>query len=367
MKPTLLFLSGGSQVGQFIVAALEGRRDGVRLAATTSVSDDPGLWKFDGLYLVPVTAGQTDVFKARLLEILAREPVGLIVPCRDDDVVALAELVEANPALAPMALCGSAHVARTMSDKWASWLLCQTHGLPHARSFIAGCGIAAEQFASACGYPLVAKPRDGFSSRGIYLVDNDEQLRRALQRPNYVLQEYLGQPETYWSLKRSIETEGLPLLHTLRGLKLGIQVMIAPTGAVSRIFSTSTTHRHGSMTTLQNDDHEALQLGQRCGEVFSGLGWRGPLNVQCQRDRTGRVTIHEFSGRFAGSTVGRAMLGYDQLSHALELFTGIRLPTSRWQMRPATHVVAQLASQASDPADVEWLQTHHEWSPGGRR
>jgi len=61
------------------------------------------------------------------------------------------------------------------------------------------------------------------------------------------------------------------------------------------------------------------------------------------------------------------MLGYDQLSHALELFTGVPLPTSQWETRPATQVVAQLVSKASDPADVDWLQTHDEWSPGARR
>ncbi len=362
MKPTLLLLSGGSQVAQFILAALEERRDLLHLIATSSVSDDPGLWSFDKVYLAPVTATQPEAFRERLLEVVSRERVDLIVPCRDDDVLALAESAQVHPELAPRALCGSADLARMMSDKWASWLFCEKHGLPHARSLIAGCERSAEQFVREVGYPLVSKPRDGFSSRGIFLIENDEQLRRALQRPNYVLQEYLEQPDVFWSFRQRIETEGLPLLHSLRGLKVGIQVMIAPAGRAPRVFATYTKHGYGVTTMKPNDDPEALELGRRCGEVFSSVGWRGPLNVQCQRDRRGRVTIHEFSGRFAGSTAARLMLGYDQLADGLEAFTGFRLPVSNWQTNPASVVVSRLASKASDPADVGRLQTRGEWS-----
>ena len=61
---------------------------------------------------------------ARVLEILRREHVDLIVPCRDDDVVALAELAEAHPEHRAQALCGPAVLARMMSDKWLSFEFC---------------------------------------------------------------------------------------------------------------------------------------------------------------------------------------------------------------------------------------------------
>jgi len=365
MKPTLLLLSGGSQVAQYILLALQGRRERVRLLATSSIADEPGLWGFDKVFLAPVTAKEPRAYRDRLLEIDARERVDLFVPCRDDDVVALAELAAERPELAPRALCGSADVARMMSDKWHSSQFCDRHGLPYARSIVTSSQASAEQFAREVGYPLVIKPRDGFGSHGVFLIENDEQLRRALDRPNYVIQEYLDPPETYWSLKRAIEADGLPLFHTLHGLKHSVELMIGPGGEVTRVFATYNSHAFRVSRIKPNDEAETLALGRRCGEVLAEAGWRGPVNVQCQRDRRGRVTIHEFNGRFSAATAARAMLGYDEVAHGVELFTGARLPEAEWQARPAAHVVSQLVAKASHPEDVEQLQARGEWSAWG--
>ena len=48
MQPVrLLLLSGASLVGQNVVAALQGRRAGVWLAALNSVAAEPSLYDFD--------------------------------------------------------------------------------------------------------------------------------------------------------------------------------------------------------------------------------------------------------------------------------------------------------------------------------
>ena len=363
-KPTLLFLSGGSQVAQFILTALEGRRQRLRLLATSSLADDPGLWTYDRVYLVPVTAKQPQAFRERLMEILSREQIDLIVPCRDDDVIALAELAETQPEFAPRALCGPAALARMMHDKWASWLFCEEHGLPFARSMISGGQTSPEQFVRDVGFPLLAKPRDGFSGHGIRLLDNEAQLRGALERPNVVVQEYLGDPQAYFNLRREIETEGMPLVHTFIGLSHSIQVMIALSGEVAGVFASAGLRRPRIRTVKPDSEPQSLALGRRCGEVFSRLGWRGPVNIQCLRDRDGRVTIHEFNGRFTAVTADRMMLGYDEVALGIELFTGVKLPCTRWDKRPATQVLAQFVSKAADPADVAWLGEHREWIPG---
>ena len=93
----------------------------------------------------------------------------MIVPCRDDDVVALAELAEGHPEHRARALCGPSVLARMMSDKWLSFEFCEKHGLPYEHSMIAGAAAPAE-FVSRVGYPIIAKPRDGFSSQGVFLI-----------------------------------------------------------------------------------------------------------------------------------------------------------------------------------------------------
>lgn len=366
-KTTLLFLSGGSQVAQFILTTLRERRGPLRLLATSSISDDTGLWEYDKVFLVPVTRHEPAAFKQRVRDIVSAESVDLIVPCRDDDIEPLAELAALYPDIAPKALCGPPGMARAMWDKWLSFELSTAHGLPFAESYISECKESPQDFAERVGYPLIAKPRDGFSSRGIFLIENADQLERAANKPNYVLQEYLDNPEDYWSFKRSIEQEGLPFYYTLHGLKHSIELMFGPDSKPGRVFATYNKQTFRTRYVRPNTEADTIALGRQCGEVFSRLGWRGPLNIQCQRDRHGRLKIHEFNGRYGALAAERWLLGYDEVALGLELFTGLKLEPSSWASRPAEHVVALLASRGSDPADVAALQKGGQWSRLARR
>ena len=361
-KTNVLFLSGGSQVAQFVLTTLQGRRGPLRLLATSSVWDDAGLWEYDKVFLVPVTRQDPGSFKQRVLEIVSAENIDLIVPCRDDDVGPLAELAAASPDVARKALCGTPSLARAFADKWSSWELSAAHGLPFAESVLPGYGESVVEFAARVGYPLVAKPRDGFSSKGIFLIENQEQLQRAANTSNYVIQEYLGNPDEYWSFRRSIEQEGFPLIHKLGGLMHSIQLMFGPDSTLVSVFAAYIDVRFRARDVRPNPEPATMALGRKCGEVFSRLGWRGPLNVQCQGDRHGRIKIHEFNGRFTGVTAERWFLGYDEVALALDRFTGRALEPSQWASRPAAQAVARLASRGADPANVAALQKHGQWS-----
>jgi hypothetical protein len=359
---TLLFLAGGSQVAQFILTCLQGRRESLRLIATTSLADDPGLWQYDKVFLVPPTARQAEAFKQRVQDIIDREGADLVIPCRDDDTVALAEMADAQPALSPRALCGPGTLARALHDKWASALLCREHGLPYVESWIEGGSESAEAFAARVGYPLVVKPRDGFNSHGVFVIDTPLQLARALARGHQVVQEYLGEPQRIAELKRSMQLDGLPLRYSLRGEKPSIQLMFSPRGEHVASFATLNAQGFASRQVRPTADAETLALTRQCGAVFARLGWRGPINVQCERDARGRLRIHEFNARYSASTAERCLLGYDEVALGIELFTGLVLPGTRWFTRPARRVVSQMSPRAVDPADADALQEHGWWA-----
>jgi RimK-like ATP-grasp domain len=368
-RTTLLLLSGGSQVAQFMLQCLQGRRDALRLMATTSLADDPGLWQYDKVFLVPPTARQPEAYRQRVQEIIDREAPDLVIPCRDDDVAALAGMADARPGLWPRVLCGPAPLARAMHDKWSSFRLCAEQGLPFAESRTAQCAESAQDFAARLGFPLVAKPRDGFSSKGIFLIENDAQLQRVGERADYVLQEYLDSASAYWAFKREIEVNGFPLFHVLQGhthKKVSIQLMFGPDSQPRGAFAADNQCLFRARRVRPSAEPDALALGEQSAQVFSRLGWRGPLNIQCQRDRDGRLKIHEFNGRYSALTAERWMLGYDEVALGLQLFCGVQLPTSNWASRPAEHAGAQLVSRASDPAAVAVLAGQGEWVGAGR-
>ncbi len=95
----LLVLSVGTQVGQNVLRTLAGRRDGLALVATSSVAHEPFLFDYDVVYLVPRTAADSAAFERKLLDIMERESIDLVIPCRDDDVVFLAALRDRRPDL----------------------------------------------------------------------------------------------------------------------------------------------------------------------------------------------------------------------------------------------------------------------------
>lgn len=152
----MLIMSGGSLVGQNVLDALADRRAGVKLVATNSVATDISLFDFDAAYLVPPTLDDPPAFETRFLDILAEEDPHLVVPCRDDDVVFLADQRERRPELADRLLCGDSDAARATCDKVASWRFARDNGLPFA--------------------PSLAKPRRGYASRGVFLVVDEVQL-----------------------------------------------------------------------------------------------------------------------------------------------------------------------------------------------
>lgn len=350
----LLLLSGASQVGQSVLAALAGRRSGVEIMATGSSPRDLAVFDFDASFVTPATASDPEAFERRLLDIVSATSPALLIPCRDDDVVALSDLRWRFPDL--RALCGSPAAARVMADKWLSASFATDHDLPFAPTWAAGCGQGALDFARTNGYPLIAKPRSSFASRGVYLVRNERQLEQASSRAGYLLQKFLGDAVAVQRFCDEVEASGVPLFHSFEGAMDSMQALIGRDGAVAQVVCTTARMRHGrsEYVGLQTDPFRHA-LGTRCALAFSDLGWRGPLNVQCQTTQEGQVLIHEFNGRFTGATGARRLLGHDEVGPAIELFTGHKLPPDPLRIAAAHEVLRVPVAFAVDRDRVDAL------------
>jgi hypothetical protein len=137
----LLVLAAGTRVGQNILATLAGRRHGLTLIATSSVVNEPSLFDFDVVYQVSPSA-EADAFERALLDIMDRERVDLVIPCRDDDVVFLASLRERRPELAHRLLCGSVGSKEEHGDRVGKMFEHDGYRLRLAQDTSEGCRIA---------------------------------------------------------------------------------------------------------------------------------------------------------------------------------------------------------------------------------
>jgi carbamoyl-phosphate synthase large subunit len=359
----LLVLSVGTRVGQNVLTTLNGRRDGLRLMATSSVANEPALFDFDVVYRVPPTAAEPDAFERALLNIMDRENVDLVIPCRDDDVEFLASLRDRRPELARRLLCGSAAPARVISDKWLSAKFCARHDLPFAASLIQCSDDERAAFVARHGFPLVAKPRRGYASLGVYMLWNETQLRRTLDQDAYIVQQFLGDFRTVADYLAAIEAKGIPLHHTFQGPRHSIQALIVPNGTIAHVICIRlVSDRRRSKWVEPDADPASREIGTKCAGAFAEAGWRGPLNIQCQRAPDGRLFIHEFNGRFTGATIARWLLGFDEVGAAVERFTGRHVPSSvRAPASAALEAFESVVGRAADPGDVATLERDGVW------
>lgn len=355
----ILLLSGGCLVGQNVLACLVERRASLHLAATNSTAAEAALYDFDAVYLTPEVRRDPELYRARFHTILAAEAPDLVVPCRDDDVSFLAAERDLAPAKAPRFLCGSAAVAEAMCDKLESAGFSARHGLPFVPTIGSGDLQAARRFARDHGWPLVAKPRRGFGSRGVRLILDEAQLAWACAQSDYVLQEYCGDGESIRQAARQVQAQGLPLFHSTEQSKLSIQASIAPDGTVTAVFATDNVMRAGRSERVRRiDDPDVRAAGRKWAAVFASAGWRGPLNMQGHRGPEG-IRLYEYNGRFTGATAARWLLGFDEVGLALRAWLNIDLLTDVIDNSP--EVVRTVQSRAARAADVERLLRDGRW------
>ena len=357
-------LSGGSLVGHNVLQTLAGRRDGIVLAATNSVADAPRLFEFDKAFLVPRLSDVTpDVFAERFWQILEQLDPDLVIPCRDEDVAFLAEQALRHTDWQGRFLCGNADVAKAMLDKMDSATFSLRHRLPFAPTLDVADGIeAALVFVRDNGFPVIAKPRRGFASRGVRLLVDEEQVRNACMDPGYILQKYYGDAAPALCYIDDLAEKGIALFQSLEEVKLSLQACIARDGRVARWLATGNTMRQGRSEQVDRyDDAELLSLAHAWAGVFAAAGWRGPLNIQCQRASDGSLGIYEYNGRFTGATAARWLLGFDEVGWTLRDWLGIVLPVSSGHYETSESVVNLPYGQTVACEDADRLRRTGYW------
>lgn len=358
----LLMLSVGSQVGQGLLRTLSARRDSLELVATSSTANEPSLFDFDTVYLVPRTAADPQGFERQLLEIMERERIDLVIPCRDDDVVLLSSVHDRRPDLAPRLLCGNAAMAQVIADKWLSYEFSMQRALPFAASMIQCAAPERAMFVRKYGLPLVAKPRRGYASLDVYMLYKEEQVELMLGRDGCVVQQFLGDPTPIADYMVTVAESGVPLNHTFQGVKHSIQALIAPDGSVVHVICTRNYRNQRRSKYVEPDaDPTSASIGAACARAFSAGGWRGPLNIQCEKTAAGEMLIHEFNGRFTSATVDRWFLGFDEVGAAIERFTGRPVASVMPPPAAAIEVFQSLVARAADPHNVASLQRDGFW------
>ncbi len=354
----MLILSIGSLVGHNLMQALNGRREHVFIIATNSIAHAANNFTADVAYLVPAAEREQDYQKAIERVIVAEQP-DLVIPSRDDDVLALCRLKQRFSGKAVL-LVGDLAAAETMNDKMRTAEFARQRGLPFAPT--ADSLDEARSFGATFGYPLIGKPRSGNGTRGVSILRSEAELARALAaRPDLVVQPFLNLPAEGAELLRSFDA-GLPFFFSFPERDVYYaQAIIGPDGRRPEPCATTSVLIAGqSIASERIDDQRLITLGEQYAAAMRDTGWVGPINVQAKRMPDGSYVPFELNARLSGGTATRAQAGYDELGMIVRLFLpGADLPAVPG--KPTT-LVQKLATTFPIPMEgLEELKGTGRW------
>ena len=328
----LLITSVSSLVGQNILDALEfrpfPRRSAVELIGISSEARHPNNFRCDRFYHLPPIA-EAEAFHARFGQILDREQPRLVLAGRDADALVLARLQLERPDL--LSPYGSPATVQITLNKHASARFAAEAGLAFAASHLAGPGSEPAALAAFCeqvGYPLIAKPREGYASQGVYFVRDWQDACRLQAQGEWLFQEYLGQGRELADYLAAFA--GVPplFLHPRLVFHHSCQTYISRRGEVGEVFVSYNRHLMGQTVEFRRVEiPELTTLTLRSARALAAVGGRGPFNIQCRQDRSGAWKILEMNARTNGNTSARLCWGYDELGLILnDLLPGAGFP-----------------------------------------
>ena len=319
MTRRLLITSVGSGVGQTILRALGRTEAPWHVIGVNSVALSAGNFDCDSIWLAPLVADR-EAFEARLLEVVEATGPALILPGRDDDLPVLAAMRDRLAALGAFVLVGSAEAVDICNDKYRTASVLRAAGLPFAKT--AASREEIEALAASRGFPLFAKPKRGYGSRGVKVLFDRNDIEAAFgSGTEMVVQEFLV-PRSWNKARAEVtraDTERGGILH--QEDDFSAQVLLSRDGEALGVIVMRFSHVHDVTMNVEVLDNLTLEaVARECAELLGGRGLMGPCNIGGRLLADGAWQFFEVNARFTGSTAMRVAFGFNEVEAAWRHF-----------------------------------------------
>ncbi len=168
-------------------------------------------------------------------------------------------------------------------------------------------------------FPLIAKPRSGFASRGIEIIKCEQDVCKL--GDGYVIQE-LAIPAQY-DPNRDFYLEQISRNVNPQVSEISIQIVTDQKGElIGRMASYNKLHNGVPLEIVSFDNAEVWEVVDRIMPRLRELGLRGPLNIQGRMTEAG-LKLFEMNPRFTGITGLRALMGFNEVEACVKEWLGI--------------------------------------------
>lgn len=255
-----------------------------------------------GLYLVPpecralVPAGDSRDFVPAVMALCQRLAADVLVPTVDAELLPLARArADFEASGVQLMLAPDAALAVTLDKLSLARACAASVAVPRTESLDTPADTASWT------YPVIVKPRTGSGSRGVSMPRSAADLAAVGARPGYLVQEYL--PGEEYSVDVLADRSGRVAASVPR-LRARVDSGVSVAGRTVR-------------------DWELENFGAAVAGAV-GLTYIG--NVQCRRDRAGKLALLEVNPRPPGSLPLTIASGVDMPRLALHALRGGELP-----------------------------------------
>ena len=292
----------GAVIGYGILRSLRSSGIDLFLLGTDINSDAAGQYWSDEFAVAPKTNDPS--YMRWLCEQLEVHKIDLIIPGIEQDVDFLSQNELSEMGYAGTIALNDKKLIELARDKWIfDTKLVSLKYRGRIESQIIG---NYEFLGRELGFPFLLKPRIGYASKGIVLVDSSEVFNRFSMKLGFELfaQRYIGSEENEYSV--SAFGDGSGKVHAISALNR----KLAPDGSTQKAINCPIS--------------EFVDEIEQLSEWFRPLG---PTNFQFRKDDYGALYLLEINPRISSSTSIRNTFGFNESLFSIDFYLDGKLPS----------------------------------------
>jgi carbamoyl-phosphate synthase large subunit len=294
MSHRVLITGIGGNVGQGVLKALRAASKPFHIVGIDMEALSAGFSLVDRYYQTPRTSDPA--FPGALRDIARQEELEAVYVCSPAELEFFGSHKEdLERELGLSIFVNPLDVIRTGSDKLKTASFLREAGFPSPETALSSNANDVTRLIERYGFPLIVKPRAGFSSRNVFLVNSREEIQAASTLvPDLIVQQYLPDDSSEHTAA------------TLSGADGKVRALII----LRRDLLQGTTYR----TELIEDDN----LNRQMVRMVEALGAVGPCNLQF-RILDGVPYVFEINPRFSGTSGIRYLYGFNDCEMIFDL------------------------------------------------
>lgn len=300
----------GSLIGQAIIKSLKlsDLMNRVTLVGMDYFQGTIGSYWMERNYLFPdiLSPSVTEAeWMAELSQIINKEELDYLFVGVDFELPILAEnKAQLLAETGCVVVTSDSEVIRVGNDKYETYKFLVQHDIPAPQTYL------FEDYCSGeMDFPCIVKPAVGARSRGVSIVNTEQELKSAaMSISNPIVQELIGDSESEYTCGAiCLDGDVREVISLRRDLKEG---------------NTSDAYYEGP-----ND-----RIDEYVRQVAACLKPMGACNFQLRIDRDGNPKLFEINPRHSGTTFMRALFGFNEVEYILKSLMGESVP--ELQLRP---------------------------------